>query len=242
MESLVVKKTFFSLAIVFTLGLSSTLCGIQIPQPRAEDAARFAAITEQVDQEIQQQIADCINRSVAPSSTTEAAEFLKIILFATGYAISYGVLHDQITVPVCRDYFCSDRVPHHRRLLLHLGLNPETLPSPIVACIWGTAATWWIGLILGIELSLISRVGSGLPKLSYKELLKPTAYLLGGIGVISMIAGLWGAFKHPHDRAFQFDAYAHSAGYSLAAAALVVLPAWGIYQRALKLKKGLAAQ
>ena len=237
-----VKKSFFSLVVAFSVGLSSALFGIHIPQPTAEDAARFATITAQVDQEIQQRITDCINRSVAPSSPTEAAEFLKIILFATGYAITYGILHDHITVPVCRDYFCSDRVPHHRRLLVDLGFNPETLPSPIVACIWGTAATWWVGLILGIELSLISRLGSGLPKLSYKELLKPTAYLLGGIGVISMIAGLWGAFKHPHDRAFQFDAYAHSAGYSLAAAALVVLPAWGIYQRALKLKKGLAAQ
>lgn len=235
------KKSFFSLIVAISIGTFPAVFGIQIPQPSEEDAARFAAITEQVDQEIQQRITDCINRSVAPSSSSEAAEFLKIILFATGYAITYGIIHDQITVPVCRDYFCSDRVPHHRKLLVDLGFNPETLPSPIVACIWGTAATWWVGLILGIELSLVSRLGSGLPKLSYKELLKPTAYLLGGIGILSMAAGLWGAYKHPHDRAFQFDAYAHSAGYGLAATALVLLPAWGIYQRALKLKKGLTS-
>lgn len=95
-------------------------------------------------------------------------------------AVSYGVVHDQVTVRVYLEYFS-------------LGHEPvfETTDPTLLALGFGTLASWWLGLLLAVPLLLAARVGSR-PKLGWRDLLKPIAILLLMIGFTAFIAGLVG--------------------------------------------------
>ncbi len=67
---------------------------------------------------------------------------LQIVLLCIAAAVSYGILHDQFTVRVCVEYFTVGHLPI-------FGDQPPT----ILAILWGTVATWWVGLILGLCLA-----------------------------------------------------------------------------------------
>jgi phosphotransferase system glucose/maltose/N-acetylglucosamine-specific IIC component len=68
---------------------------------------------------------------------------LQIVCLSTWAAIVYGILHDQVTVRVCLEYFTVGHVPI-------FGDQPPT----ILAILWGTTASWWMGAFLGIFLAL----------------------------------------------------------------------------------------
>jgi hypothetical protein len=145
-------------------------------------------------------------------------EFLKITGFATFAAITYGILHDQVTAHVCVEYFT---VAH-----------PPVFPteSPFWLAIgWGIIATWWVGLPLGIGLALAGRLGRR-PKFGLAELKAPIVRLMAFSGLFALLSGLAGASlawsgsvwaiggwaeaiptnKWP---LFAFDVWAHSASY-----------------------------
>ncbi len=61
-------------------------------------------------------------------------------------AISYGIVHDQITARICVEYFT---VGHPR-------LTDSDLPT-VLALFWGVVATWWVGLPLGLGLAFAAR-------------------------------------------------------------------------------------
>jgi len=107
-------------------------------------------------------------------------EGAKIILLAIGAAILFGILHDQVTVRVCVEYFTIGHPPvFHTDSPTLLGLG------------WGIIATWWVGLILGILLAASARLGSR-PKLDARELLKPVGVLLMLMAALCSIAGFSG--------------------------------------------------
>ena len=146
-------------------------------------------------------------------------EAIKIAAFATLAAITYGILHDQITAHVCVEYFT---VAH-----------PPVFPteSPFWLAIgWGIIATWWVGLPLGIGLAIAARVGRP-SKMTLADLRRPIIILMFASGVIAMISGAIGASLVAAgavaipvgwstvisaDRwvAFSFDAWAHLASYA----------------------------
>lgn len=107
---------------------------------------------------------------------------LAIILVSVLAAITYGVIHDQITARICVEYFTIG----HPRLIAS--------DSPtVLGLFWGVVATWWVGLPLGVGLALAARAGRR-PKLNCRQLLRPISVLLGIMFVVAFLAGLIGYF------------------------------------------------
>jgi len=145
-------------------------------------------------------------------------EAVKIWLLSLAAAITYGILHDQVTARICVEYFS---VAHPRIL-------PLTSPS-LLALQWGILATWWVGCCLGVGLAVSARLGLG-PTLSARDLCRPLAILLLCMALGSVAAGITGfllaragqislngwlataipASKHAR---FMADLWAHSAAY-----------------------------
>ncbi|MFZ0335817.1 MAG: hypothetical protein WAL69_16905, partial [Candidatus Acidiferrales bacterium] len=67
-----------------------------------------------------------------------SVESLKIIALAVAAAIAYGIVHDQVTIRVCPEYFTVAH-PHIFR----------TGSLTLIALGWGVVATWWAGLAAG---------------------------------------------------------------------------------------------
>jgi hypothetical protein len=149
-------------------------------------------------------------------------ESLKIILLSVATAILYGIVHDQITVRICAEYFT----------VFHPPLVPADFPASVVALAWGVVATWWVGAILGIVLALASRAGSR-PGLTVGDLLPSIVWLLLVMAACSAVFGCAGfmlakdgiavpprwiqsqlpSFRFPN---FMADWWAHSASYAAA--------------------------
>jgi hypothetical protein len=144
--------------------------------------------------------------------------FLRIVLFCIASAVVFGILHDQVTARVCVEYFTIGHPP----------VFPTASPT-LLALGWGTIATWWCGLILGVPLALIARMGSR-PKLTARDLVKPVAVLLACMGLLAAIAGVCGYFaaaagrvwlveplasRVPQEKQIRFlaDLWAHLASY-----------------------------
>ena len=77
---------------------------------------------------------------------------LKVILLCTVAAMAYGILHDQITVRICLEYFTLAHPP-----LFH------TTSTTRLAIYWGAAATAGIGLVFGTVLALVSHSAGSEP-------------------------------------------------------------------------------
>lgn len=146
-------------------------------------------------------------------------ETLKIIGFATIAAITYGVLHDQVTAHLCVEYFTIGHPPIF-----------DTRSPFLLALGWGVIATWWVGLPLGIGLAVASRAGRA-PKLVLAQLRRPILLLMLGCGALALVAGVAGAISAamgwvwligwlaeavPPEKhvAFLADLWAHSASYA----------------------------
>jgi hypothetical protein len=144
-------------------------------------------------------------------------EALKIVAGAVLAAVLYGMVHDQVTVRVCLEYFTVFHPPvfrTHNPTLLALG--------------WGVIATWWMGVILGTLLAVAARAGSP-PRVSARELAPKVLKLLGVMAVCAVVAGVTGYFVSgamggdPFYRRLQADLWAHSASYFVGAIGAVVL-------------------
>ena len=107
--------------------------------------------------------------------------YLQIWLLSVFTAILYGILHDQVTARICVEYFT----------IAHPPIFDHTENPTLLAFGWGTIATWWVGLGLGVPLSLVARIGSR-PKLGAGQLARPNAMLLVAMGFISLVAGVVG--------------------------------------------------
>jgi hypothetical protein len=150
-----------------------------------------------------------------------------IVLLCVVAAIIYGVAH-AVTARVCVEYFTIGHAP-----------VLETHSPTLLALFWGTVATWWVGLMLGIVLSIAARGGRA-PRRSAREIVIPVMRLLGVVGVCAIAAGVIGwlagragalplpprfAFRIPPERhaAFVADGAAHLAAYLVGALGGVVL-------------------
>jgi hypothetical protein len=144
-------------------------------------------------------------------------EALKIVAAATVAAVLYGIVHDQITVRVCLEYFTVFHPPifrTHNPTLLALG--------------WGVIATFWMGMVLGILLAIAARAGSE-PRITARELAPKVLWLLGTMAVCAAVFGTLGYFiaksiggDNSYSR-LQADLWAHSASYFVGGIGGVVL-------------------
>jgi len=110
----------------------------------------------------------------------ELRALLSIILLSIAAAVTYGILHDQITARICVEYFTIGHPPV-------FGTDDPTL----LGFGWGVLATWWVGLILAILLALAARIGSR-PKLGARQLVRPLAMMLLIVGAFATLAGFVG--------------------------------------------------
>ncbi|GAA4429723.1 hypothetical protein [Bremerella cremea] len=145
---------------------------------------------------------------------------LGIILLSVVACVTYGILHDQVTARICVEYFTIGHIPV---------LGGTTNPT-VLGLVWGVLATWWVGVMLGIPLAFICRVGS-LVKLSVRDLIKPMLVLMAVTGGLAAVAGVVGyvlasngsvtllgamAERVPPEKhvAFLADLWIHGASYA----------------------------
>lgn len=154
----------------------------------------------------------------AKSAGIFSLEALKIILLTMTGAIAYGIVHDQITIRVCPEYFTVAH-PHI--------FNTGSLT--LIALGWGVVATWWGGLAAGVAFAFAARAGSP-ARFMWRRFVRPALVLLLVMGVCATAAGFaghwlastgqisslqaWGLML-PADRqaAFMADAFAHAFSY-----------------------------
>lgn len=151
-------------------------------------------------------------------------QFLAIVILSMLTAISYGILHDQITARVCIEYFTIG----HPQILA-----AKTISPTVIGFVWGVAATWWVGLGLGIPLAIAARIGRR-PKKSVNELIRPMLLLMCVTATLALVAGVAGyiaasmdlialhgplAVRVPQQQhaAFIADAFAHTMSYAAGA-------------------------
>jgi hypothetical protein len=161
---------------------------------------------------------------------------LRIVGLSLFAAVSYGIIHDQITARICVEYFTIGHPP----------LFPTTSPT-LLAFGWGVVATWWVGLALGILLAAAARLGQR-RKLTVRQLRRPILVLLLSMGVVASIAGVGGgilaasgkvwlppalANRLAVDRQVPFlvDLWMHSASYASGLVGGLALTLWTWRQR-----------
>lgn len=138
---------------------------------------------------------------------------MRYVAVCIAFACLYGVLHDQVTARICLEYFT----------LWHPPLVGSEDPT-VVALAWGVVATWWVGLILGIPLALVCRVGERKP-LEVRDVLPLLGWLFVGMSICAILAGLAGylfapeslaalnRYDGPNRRGFVTNLFAHNASY-----------------------------
>lgn len=153
---------------------------------------------------------------------------MRIVLLCIAAAVLFGVVHDQVTARVCVEYFTIGHPPI-------FGTDDPTL----LGLGWGVAATWWVGLLLGVPLAWAARAEPGPPR-DAASLVRPIARLLAVMAGASLLAGVVGwqlarrglvvligplAQKVPSDRhvAFIANLWAHSASYAFGILGGIVL-------------------
>jgi len=153
---------------------------------------------------------------------------IEIILLCIAAAVVYGIVHDQVTARVCVEYFTIGHYPLF-----------DTNDPTLLGIGWGIIATWWVGLLLGIVLAIVSRPGSR-PKRSAGSLVRPVTLLLCWMALLSAAAGIvgWQLARHgvvwlvgpmaeavPSDKHVPFitDLWAHVTSYLVALIGGVIL-------------------
>ncbi|MGB6803454.1 MAG: hypothetical protein WBE31_14405 [Candidatus Sulfotelmatobacter sp.] len=149
-------------------------------------------------------------------------ECLKMVLLSIAAGVFYGIVHDQVTVRICPEYFT----------VFHPPLLPIDFPAMLVALAWGVVATWWAAAILGIALALAARSGSR-TKLTTRDVLPLISRLLAAMAAAAVVFGVagflpakknivvppaWVQSHLPPSRFpnFMADWWAHSASYGAA--------------------------
>jgi hypothetical protein len=108
--------------------------------------------------------------------------FLQIVALSVLAAVTYGIVHDQVTARICVEYFTIG----HPRLI-------DSNSPTVLGLFWGVVATWWVGLPLGIGLAIAARAGRR-PKLGAKDLIPSLLRLMLVMYVVAIAGGLIGYF------------------------------------------------
>jgi len=173
----------------------------------------------------------------------EALEFLKITAATTGAAILYGIVNDLFTAHICLEYFSED---FHKSSLdsMFPSLSAELyrLQSPILyAFVWGTIATWWVGLPLGLPVGLAARAGRDSIPVTWKDILPKMGIALGGTLVGSLLSGAYYYLNDPRpdsvEKRFDTDSAIHGTAYTLGVIMGIAASAWIMIERDMQAKQ-----
>lgn len=122
--------------------------------------------------------------------SSEICASVRIVGLCILNACIFGIINDQITVRICFEYFSEG---FHKEMIKgtwvgeFLGRYPD---SPTIwGATWGIIATWWVGAILGVILSVSSRMRSW-PRLSSKNLAFPVFACISLLGLTVLLLAL----------------------------------------------------
>ena len=104
----------------------------------------------------------------------------KIVVFSIVAVVAYGIIHDQITVRLCLEYFT----------VAHPPLFPTRSPTLLAIC-WGTVATVWAGMAAGSLLALVSQ-SDNLAPVPPARLYRGILTLLATMALCATVAGWTG--------------------------------------------------
>ncbi|MBK7403436.1 MAG: hypothetical protein IPJ41_02080 [Phycisphaerales bacterium] len=110
----------------------------------------------------------------------EVVEAAAIVAGSTFAAVAYGLVHDQLTIRVCPEYFTIT----HPKIVASASLT-------VIALAWGVAATWWMGAALGLLVAVAARAGSE-PRVGAARLVRPVGLVLGVSAALAIVAGIGG--------------------------------------------------
>jgi len=145
-------------------------------------------------------------------------EVLKILTLCIASAVTYGIIHDLVTVQICPEYFTVAHPPIF-----------QTASLVKLAFFWGIAATWWVGAILGVILAFAARMGRW-TKRNARSLIKPTwalllstglaacgfgflGWLLTSLGLVQLAGPMSTAIRPELHARFIADIWAHATSY-----------------------------
>lgn len=178
------------------------------------------------------------------STKKDILEFLKIVALGTFAASAYGVIQDNVTVRISKDYFLNpDMHSYHAIWAKKMGLDNNSSNS-LIALKFGVGASWWMGSILGTVIATAATLplGKNIPKLKAKEIIKPLLVLLSSTGIGAFISGIKGYSKYKNStkqrQLFMANGYAHNTAYLLSTVGSIALTGWIINQR-IKLAKSI---
>jgi hypothetical protein len=198
-----------------------------------------------------------VQSRMVKNAVQESGAIAKIVGGSIAAACIYGIANDQVSARVCPEYFTQG---FHRKMIEEnsdgwLKRTLLTTKSPTkLGLIWGTIATWWMGGILSIPITLAARFPLGLPKIGVKELVKPTGIALAGMGAASLVAGVKGYIEAQHHKhqlhtipgtggvphaaltRWYADAKAHEVAYTSGTITGLLLTGYTLYKRFTKAK------
>ncbi|MFO0961336.1 MAG: hypothetical protein U0625_00365 [Phycisphaerales bacterium] len=121
-----------------------------------------------------------------PSFKDHFRVFATITVAAVVLASAYGMLHNQLSYTISREFFTCFK-------FVQFGLVDSPLPERVRASIVGFGASWWVGLIAGVLIALASGIEPD-PRARRRSGMIALATMLGctivvALGGIAM--GMW---------------------------------------------------
>ncbi|USE35098.1 hypothetical protein [Endozoicomonas sp. SCSIO W0465] len=153
----------------------------------------------------------------------ELIEIGKIVGMGVIAAILYGVIHDLITTQINFAYFSDLNLTHHGAYTLRYFPSVYHSESRVLyALLWGTIATWWVGLPIGGLSALSARISSDAPKMTWHDLVYPVATMLGTNLAVALVTG--GLTYLVSGSTFWTVAYMHNSSYLSGIIGGIILP------------------
>lgn len=115
----------------------------------------------------------------------KALVFNFLVIFSVAVAGLYGVLHDQLTYAISPEYYAKFKFIQFELIEEGQAVNPENARLLVVAV--GFLATWWMGIPIGVILSLVGLMHNG-----WKRMLKTTIKAFGVTMIVAFAVGLLG--------------------------------------------------
>lgn len=154
---------------------------------------------------------------------SELIELGKIIGMGVVAAISYGIINDLISTHINFDYFKDLHLTHHGRVTLaRYPFVYDSQSRILYSLLWGTIATWWLGLPIGVLSAAAARLGSSTEKRTWHDLVNATLVMMGGTLAGSLLSA--GMSYLVFRSSFFAVAAMHNSAYLLALISGLTLP------------------
>lgn len=121
-----------------------------------------------------------------PSLKDHLRVIATIVVAAVVLASAYGMLHNQLSYTISREFFTCFK-------FVQFGLVDSPLPERVRASIVGFGASWWVGLIAGLLIAAASGIESD-PRARRRSAMFALATMLGCTVVVALggiAMGMW---------------------------------------------------